>query len=394
MNALKFVFGFAIALLTSAASAQTDTTFTYQGNLSENGAPANGSYDLTFTLWSGSLSEPGIQLGDADVNNGVQVVDGNFTVDIDFGHEFFGSTTTWLETEVNGIILSPRAGITPAPASIGTRGIFVDGDNNVELQGRMRIHADDAALRLDDFLFGGTYTEVRDDTTVRAVFEKVNESGSALIDLDPIPVNGQDDATLRVFRGTDTNGEKRVSFFRGNGTSQTSATIGVDGEDSWFQVHGGNAGIATATPGFLLHVNGDAGKPGGGSWSSASDVRLKKNIEPIDNALRTLLRLRGVTFEYIDPDSIHELPGERIGMIAQEVEKVVPDWVDVRDDGFKAVTHRGFEALTVEALRELKTKHDKELTDLRNENESIRTQVESLKQLVEQLASTKKEQLK
>ncbi|HVS17511.1 MAG TPA: tail fiber domain-containing protein, partial [Planctomycetota bacterium] len=114
---------------------------------------------------------------------------------------------------------------------------------------------------------------------------------------------------------------------------------------------GGPVGIGTTSPIFLLHVDGSAGKPGGGSWSSTSDARLKHKVEDLEGALTTLLAMRGVTFEYTDPSSIHELEGRRIGFIAQELERVLPDWVEEGADGYKRVTVRGFEALAVEALR-------------------------------------------
>lgn len=133
-----------------------------------------------------------------------------------------------------------------------------------------------------------------------------------------------------------------------------------------------------AQPAFLLHVNGSAGKPGGGSWSNSSDRRLKKNIEGLYGALDSLLQLRGVTFEYKDPEAIHELPGERIGMIAQNVADVFPDWVDMNDDGYLRLTFRGFEALTVEALRELRAEKDAEIDMLHAENESLRDEIDAL----------------
>ncbi len=76
-----------------------------------------------------------------------------------------------------------------------------------------------------------------------------------------------------------------------------------------------------------------------------------------------LLALQGVSFEYIDPAKIHELSGERMGLIAQEVEKVFPDWVETGADGYKRVTVRGLEALVVEALRELRTEQGKRLAE-------------------------------
>ena len=132
----------------------------------------------------------------------------------------------------------------------------------------------------------------------------------------------------------------------------------------------GNVGINTTSPGFKLEVNGSAGKPGGGTWSVSSDRRLKKNISRLEGSLDKLMQLQGVTYEYIDSQSINELAGQRIGMIAQEVEDVFPDWVDERHDGYKAVTFRGFEALTVEALRELRNEKDEQITRLRSEKDS------------------------
>ncbi len=140
----------------------------------------------------------------------------------------------------------------------------------------------------------------------------------------------------------------------------------------------GNVGIKTTTPNFALEVNGTAGKPGGGGWSNSSDRRLKKNVEDLEGALATLLELRGVSFEYKDPDAINELHGERIGFIAQEVEAVLPDWVDEGEDGYKRLTIRGFEALAVEALREL-----------RDENQELRARVDRLTTLAEELETLK-----
>jgi len=121
----------------------------------------------------------------------------------------------------------------------------------------------------------------------------------------------------------------------------------------------GSVGINTLAPGFFwLSVNGSAAKLGGGEWSVFSDARLKKNIHDLDGALERLLRLRGRTFEFIDPAAHLGLPGEQIGLIAQEVEPVFPKWIDEDEDGTKILTIRGFEALTIEALREMRAERD------------------------------------
>jgi DNA repair exonuclease SbcCD ATPase subunit len=159
-------------------------------------------------------------------------------------------------------------------------------------------------------------------------------------------------------------------------------------------------------------VNGTADKPGGGSWTTFSDARLKKNVKPLEGALDRLMRLQGVTFEYKDPDAIHELHGVQIGMIAQEVEKIFPDWVDTAPNGMKRLSVHGFEALAVEAMRQLRTEEDAKLaefkaananlqketdaklaglesanTQIRHENEELQKQLAGEKQTVAQLES-------
>jgi hypothetical protein len=103
-----------------------------------------------------------------------------------------------------------------------------------------------------------------------------------------------------------------------------------------------------------LSVAGNAFKPGGGSWSVASDIRLKESVSTLKGALDKLLRLRGVKFEWKEPEKHANLTGSQMGLIAQEVEGVFPEWIDADSEGHKYLTVRGFEALTVEAIRELK----------------------------------------
>jgi hypothetical protein len=144
----------------------------------------------------------------------------------------------------------------------------------------------------------------------------------------------------------------------------------------------GNVGINTSSPAYKLHVAGSAGKPGGGSWTDSSDRRLKTNIEPLDGALGNLLSLRGVTYEWINPKEHGNFTGPQIGMIAQEVEEVFPGWVGVDDKGFKTLTFRGFEALTVEALREQRSTIDQQgkmIEEQQRAIEELRTELAALK---------------
>src|ERR1035441_10542686 len=121
---LKFAVGLvlfaALGLPMSAVLAQ-GTAFTYQGQLNNNGSPASGTYNLTFSLYNASSG--GSQVGGTITNTGVSITNGLFTVILEFGDPFDG-TPHWLQIGVRtkGAILfsalSPRQELTPTPYAI------------------------------------------------------------------------------------------------------------------------------------------------------------------------------------------------------------------------------------------------------------------------------------
>jgi hypothetical protein len=119
------------------------------------------------------------------------------------------------------------------------------------------------------------------------------------------------------------------------------------------------------TPGNfgLLLATDSAVKPGSNTWTIYSDRRLKKNIEPLSGALDRLLQLRGVTFQWLDPASQGGITGTQMGLIADEVSRAFPQWVGRDPKGYQTLTVGGFEALTAEALRELRAEKDRQLYD-------------------------------
>ncbi|MBI5525617.1 MAG: tail fiber domain-containing protein [Deltaproteobacteria bacterium] len=147
------------------------------------------------------------------------------------------------------------------------------------------------------------------------------------------------------------------------------------GEGGWLY-NQGNVGIGVPQPQYQLHLSADsAAKPGTNTWTIDSDVRLKKDVKTLDGALDRMLRLRGVTFRWKEPEKQGNRTGVEMGMIAQEVEKVFPQWVGTNKDGMKDLTIGGFEALTVEAMRELKAENDA----LKAESREIRGELSVLR---------------
>jgi len=85
----------------------------------------------------------------------------------------------------------------------------------------------------------------------------------------------------------------------------------------------------------------------GGTVTANSDEKLKKNIITITDAVEKVNCLRGVEYDRVDYES------HQIGLIAQEVEKVLPDVVFTSDiDGTKSVAYSNIVALLIEAIKE------------------------------------------
>jgi hypothetical protein len=100
---------------------------------------------------------------------------------------------------------------------------------------------------------------------------------------------------------------------------------------------------------------------------STSDKKLKDNITPIENALDKVSQIQGVEFDWKPLSdekkrSIHGNEGHDVGVIAQEIEKVLPEVVTTRDNGYKAVKYEKIIPLLVEAIKELQA----EVQELKN----------------------------
>ena len=82
----------------------------------------------------------------------------------------------------------------------------------------------------------------------------------------------------------------------------------------------------------------------------SSDERLKDNITPILNALDKINQIGGYEFDWNDKQSTYE--GHDVGVIAQEIEAILPELVTTRDTGYKAVKYEKIVALLIQAIKE------------------------------------------
>jgi hypothetical protein len=137
------------------AQATVDTSFTYQGRLTDGGSPATGQYDFRFRLYNAGSG--GSQVGVTNTLDDVTVTEGLFTAELDFG-AVFGGTAYWLDIGVRPgsssdsyTTLSPRQPLTPAPYAHSLRpgadiagAIDAGGILNV-----MNLHENGDGLRVD-----------------------------------------------------------------------------------------------------------------------------------------------------------------------------------------------------------------------------------------------------
>jgi len=466
-----------LSLAATLSAAQVGTAFTYQGQLKQSDVPYNGSANFQFALFDSKTG--GTPIGALFDASNVQLVNGLFTVDLDFGAGAFTSDARWLQVTVNGTPLSPRQPVTPTPAALSVAGLpFTPGTPEavdrqqtilssllstvnvgawqsftptgtgvftfVEFRGAgsncaLNITLRDGLGTAGSVLGSGTairgsgeFLFVRLDRQPLLVaehtytFDFAGSSSGCLVRVTNDQAPGSQGMSFsgprnwyfrqfsrglptveafsvapwaaspsgvssmqRVGIGTaapgarlDVRGAGDVNVFAGDlapfGAAGFETNFNPGATHAWFAENGdrvfsvtsggagfflGNVGIGTTDLGFSLAVNGSAGKPGGGTWSTLSDRRLKKEIEPLRGALARLLSLRGVTFEFTEEGLKTGLatPGRQIGLIAQDVEPVFPEWVSRTPSGHRFVNEQGTTALFVEGLRELRAEKDAQI---------------------------------
>ena len=123
----------------------------------------------------------------------------------------------------------------------------------------------------------------------------------------------------------------------------------------------------------MLEVNGNASKSTAGSWLANSDARLKKDIQPIKSALQKLMQLEGITYQWNDNKTGIKRPeGIQMGFTAQNIQAVFPGEVSTDAQGFLQTAYGTYDALIVEAIKELK-----------NENDLLKKEIAEIKRLLE-----------
>ena len=144
----------------------------------------------------------------------------------------------------------------------------------------------------------------------------------------------------------------------------------------WYMYHhvGNNCtGFSNSTTSSSYSVYVSGALYATGDIVGSSDERLKTEIKTIPNALDKVLKLRGVTYKWRDPEEggtcVNNITETRMGVIAQEVVDVVPEVVthDKENDRY-GVSYGHLTGVLIEAVKELK----QEVNELKKELEEVK----------------------
>ena len=279
------------------------------------------------------VTASGISIG----SDGIDTA-GDLTLDGDGGDIIFkdGGTEFGRMTQLLGS-LTIKAG------SSANNAIIFDGDGNQILGGFISSAHNISTTATGSFgKISGSLIESEGDFTL-------DSSGDIILDADGTDIILKDGGTEFgrfkiatsdfVIKSAINN---KDILFKGQDGGSTITALQLDMSE------GGNAQFLKNISGSQIEASGDVIAFG------SSDERLKDNIQPISEPLWRVNQIGGYTFDWNDKQDTFE--GHDVGVVAQEIHKVLPEVVAERDNGYLGVKYEKIVPLLIESIKELNKK--------------------------------------
>ena len=329
---------------------------------------ANFTGSVTASSFTGNLSVSGNSTFNGDINtNGNDVVLGNgalISVDSDGAFsDRSGSNIDHLwhnDTDNSWNFVSDSTYKSTGNSKIRAGSFYGNGANLTHLNADKITDGTINALFLPNEIDSDTTgnAETADKLKTARNIAGVSFDGSQNISLNNNAItNGAGYTTYSADQSLNQASSPTFNVMTLNGSLTVNANDNIstitmsDGNDGHRKIQNNNnqIGFLKQDNAFGAYCDDDGNWTAVGNVTAYSDERLKENIKTIPNALETVKKLRGVSFDRKD------FSGKGIGVIAQEIEQVLPEVVV--DGEYKSVSYGNIVGLLIEAIKELEKKH-------------------------------------
>ena len=161
---------------------------------------------------------------------------------------------------------------------------------------------------------------------------------------------GDNSTAMGVFTTAGDYGSLVIGQFNSSGSSVTNSATAFDTANTAFVIGNGTGAGADASDAFKVMFNGDATLSNDltveGDVVISSDARLKANIVSLGSTLARLLLIDGKTY------TMKRDGKQKIGVLAQDIQKVFPELVSTEDKDMLAVNYQGLVPVLINALKE------------------------------------------
>ena len=346
----------AVSSADQATKLATARSFSLSGDVTANAVSFDGSGNVVLATTVGQAAvtqhQGALTISQSQISDLTFPTPNNSTISISGGTGLTGSGSFTLDQSANGSVTISHGDTSPlasgdlsAPSGAFITSLNIDDYGHIQSISTGTPAA--PSLTLDDVLTNGNTTTQW--ITVGRVAVGNNALTSSTLELNGFNLYQYSSSRLDISHYQGATG-KRVYLW-------------VDTVETYYNLQVGNNITASGTiQGGTVNATGNIFAGGQIRANddivayNSSDARLKDNVREIPNSLDKVKSIRGVHFNWNDNQDTYKHGSADIGVIAQEVEAVLPDIVTTRDNGYKAVKYEKLTAVLIEAVKELSNK--------------------------------------